>query len=100
MLKGRLGGWLASMIPGYMETVTPKIFIFEGSFLMFEYACISPTYLTLYPVVKSENNTMQTIHFVNSVRSSIYLYILGCPGTYYTLLRIKVFLLLTYSCPD
>ncbi len=27
-------------IPGYMETVTRKIFMLDGNFLMFEYACI------------------------------------------------------------
>ncbi len=45
-------------IPGYMDSVTPKIFIPEGNILMFE-----------------------TIHFVNLVCTSIYQYIMGCPGT-------------------
>jgi hypothetical protein len=49
----------------------------------------SPTHLTSYPVVKSEKNNVQTIHFVNYVCTSIYQYMLGCPGTYYTLLGTK-----------
>ncbi len=32
--------WVSQDIPGYTETTTPKIFILEDNFLMFEYASI------------------------------------------------------------
>jgi hypothetical protein len=81
--------WISKDIQGYMETVRPKIFMLEdhGNFFFYDvWICMhtSPTHLTLYPVVKSEKIYVQTIHLVNSVFTSIYQYILGCPGTYYT----------------